>query len=200
MRHVICMNNVCRIYFMEIRKHGNKFVVVIGLEMKDWKKFILSYIWSSLLVVQILLVFVFGMNNRDRLQVVKYAGWIIWVLSVILGWLPIFILKRKGGVGKGKSYVHTSVLVDSGLYSIVRHPQYTAGILFSLALILISQTLIIATIGLVSIMLMYLDILNADKHEIQKFGDAYKRYMKKVPGTNFPLGVIRILRQKSGIH
>ena len=183
---------------MDSRKQGNTFVVVIGWKMKDWKKFILSYIWSSLLVAQILLVFVFGMNNRDGLQVIKYAGWIIWALSVLFGWLPIFILKRKGGVGKGKSYVHTSVLVDSGLYAIVRHPQYTAGILFSLALILISQTWIIAGIGFVCIILMYIDILNADKYEIQKFGDEYKRYMKKVPGTNFLLGVIRILRQKMG--
>ena len=166
--------------------------------MKHWKKFILSYIWSSLLVAQIILVFVFGMNNKAGLQIIRFAGWIIWALSVIFGWLPIIILKRKGGVGKGKSYVHTSVLVDSGLYAIVRHPQYTAGILFSLALILISQTWIIAGIGFVCIILMYIDILNADKYEIQKFGDEYKRYMKKVPGTNFLLGVIRILRQKTG--
>jgi protein-S-isoprenylcysteine O-methyltransferase Ste14 len=185
---------------MDSREQGNNFVLEFDMSMKHGKKFVLSYLWSSLLVAQILLVFVFGMNNMDGLQLIKFAGWIIWALSVIFGWLPIFILKKKGGVGKGKSYVHTSVLVDSGLYAIVRHPQYTAGILFSLALILISQTWLITAMGLVVIMLLYLDILNADKYEIQKFGDAYKRYMKKVPGTNFLLGVIRILRQKSGIH
>ena len=166
--------------------------------MKHWKKFILSYIWASFLVAQILLVFVFGIVNEDGFKLIFYTGWVIWALSVILGWLPIFIFKRKGGVGKGKSYVHTSVLVDSGLYAIVRHPQYTAGILFSLALILVSQTWLIATIGLVCIILMYMDILNTDKHEIKKFGDEYKRYMKKVPGTNLFLGVIRIMRQKMG--
>jgi len=164
--------------------------------MKYWKKYILSYIWGALLVAQILLVFVFSMNNQNGLRVLKYVGWICWAVSVILGWLPIFIFKRKGGVEKGKSYVYTSVLVDSGLYAIVRHPQYTAGILFSLALILISQTLLVAAIGLVCIILMYRDIFNADKYEIQKFGDEYKRYMKKVPGTNFILGAIRILKQK----
>lgn len=163
--------------------------------MKHWNKFILSYIWSSLLLAQILLVFVFGMNNKAGLQVIKIVGYIVWVLSAIFGWLPILIFKRKGGVEKGKSYVHTSVLVDSGLYAIVRHPQYTAGILFSLALMLISQTWLVAAIGLVCIILMYRDILNADKYEIRKFGDEYKRYMKKVPGTNFILGVIRILKQ-----
>ncbi len=164
--------------------------------MKPFRKFILSYIWGALLVAQILLVFVFGINNKDGLQILKYAGWIIWVLSVIFGWLPIFIFKRRGGVDKGKSYVHTTVLVDSGLYAIVRHPQCTAGILFSLALMLFSQTWIITAIGFVFIILLYTDILMADKYEIQKFGDEYKRYMKKVPGTNFILGLIRILRNK----
>ena len=164
--------------------------------MKLWKKYILSYIWGSLLVAQILLVFIFGINNKAGLPALKYAGWIIWALSVIFGWLPIYTFKIKGGVGKGKSYMHTSVLVDSGLYAIVRHPQYTAGILFSMALILFSQTWIIAAIGLGIAILLYLDILEADKYEIQKFGDAYKRYMKKVPGTNFMLGIIRILRNK----
>ena len=151
-----------------------------------------------MLIAQILLVFVFGMNNNAGFQVLRFVGWIVWALSVILGWLPIFILKRKGGVEKGRSYVHTSNLVNTGLYAIVRHPQYTAGILFSLALILVSQTWLIAVIGLVCMILMYLDIINADKYEIQKFGDEYKRYMKKVPGTNFFLGVVRIMRQKMG--
>jgi len=164
--------------------------------MKHWKKFVFSYIWGLLLVGQILLIFVFGMVNEDGFQIIKIAGYIVWVLSAIFGWLPIHILKRKGGVGKGKSYVHTSVLVDSGLYAIVRHPQYTAGILFSLALILISQTWLIAVIGLICMILMYLDILNADKYEIRKFGDEYKRYMEKVPRTNFMLGIFRILKQQ----
>ena len=150
----------------------------------------MSHIWG-LLTAQILLVFVFGMVNEVGLNVIKYVGWIIWALSVIFGWLPILTLKRKGVVAKGKSYVNITVLVDTGLYSIVRHPQYTAGILFSLALILISQTWLIAAIGLVGIILLYLDVLFTDKYEIQKFGDDYKRYMKKVPRTNFILGFIR---------
>jgi protein-S-isoprenylcysteine O-methyltransferase Ste14 len=141
------------------------------------------------------LVLVFGKFNEAGIDVVMYLGWVVWALSVVFGWLPILVLKRKGGVKKGKSYVATSVLVDSGLYSIIRHPQYTAGILWSLALILVSQNWLVAAMGLVVIVTLYLDILKVDKHEIEKFGDAYKRYMKKVPRTNFILGVVRLLRR-----
>ncbi len=166
--------------------------------MKQLKMHILSCIWGPLLVVQIVLVFIFGIVNEAGFDIVRYAGWIIWVFSVIFGWLPIFIFKKKGGVPKGKSFVHTTVLVDSGLYSIVRHPQYTSGILFSLSLILISQSWLILTIGAIVIPLLYFDIVMADKHEVGKFGNEYKLYMNKVPRTNFILGIIRLLIRRKG--
>ena len=162
--------------------------------MKQWRKYILSCIWGPLLVAQVILVFICGIFNEAGLDVVLYLGWVIWAISVVLAWMPIFTLKRKGGVKKGKSYVHTTALVKTGIYSIVRHPQYTAGILFSLALILISQSWLIAGISAIVMPLSYVDTLMADKHEIEKFGDEYKRYMKEVPRTNFILGIIRLLR------
>jgi len=164
--------------------------------MKQWKKYILSTTFGLLLIAQIILAFVFGKVNELKSDVMMWAGWIIWILSVILGWLPILILKRQGGVKKGESYVHTTKIVDSGLYSILRHPQYTAGILFSLALILISQNEYVTIMGIIAISLMYIDILKADKHEIEKFGDEYKEYMKRVPRINFILGIIRLLIRK----
>ena len=165
--------------------------------MKQHKRHILSFFWSPLLIAQIILVFVFGMVNETGLRVLQFAGYLTWVLSAIFGWLPIMIFKRKGGVAKGKSYVHTTALVDTGLYSIVRHPQYTAGILFSLALILISQTWLIGAIGLVVIVLQYIDIVMADKHLIRKFGGDYEAYMKRVPRSNFLLGIVRRIIRKN---
>jgi len=164
--------------------------------MREWKEFVLSCIWGPLLVTQIILVFVFGIVNEAGFAAVRYVGWVIWSISVVLAFVPIFVLKRKGGVRKGKSFVHTTVLVDSGLYSAVRHPQYTAGILFSLALVLISQSWSIGALGAATIPLLYVDIVIADKHEVKKFGDQYKRYMEKVPRTNFILGIIRLLRHR----
>ena len=167
--------------------------------MRQWKMIILSYIWGPLLAVQLILVFAFGLYDKAGIDVVMWIGMGIWVLSAIFGWLPILALKRKGGVSKGDSYVKTTVLVDTGLYSIVRHPQYTAGLLWSFALILISQTWIVAVIGAVVIALLYVDILIADKHELEKFGDDYRRYMRSVPRINFLLGIWRLLRRRKTI-
>jgi protein-S-isoprenylcysteine O-methyltransferase Ste14 len=164
-------------------------------KISHWREYVLTCIWGPLLVAQNLMVLVFGKYNKAGFDVVMYVGWVVWAISVVFGWMPIFVLKRKGGVKKGKSYVATSVLVDSGLYSIVRHPQYTAGILWSLALILISQSWLVTAMGFVVILLLYLDILKADNYEVEKFGEEYIRYMKKVPRTNFILGIIRLLRR-----
>jgi protein-S-isoprenylcysteine O-methyltransferase Ste14 len=164
--------------------------------MSHWKEYILSCIWGPLLIAQIILVLFMGIYNESGLRIILYIGWFIWIVSVIFGWLPIFVLKKQGGVDKGKSYVHTTSLVTSGIYSIVRHPQYTAGILFSLALILISQSWLILIIGAVVITLLYFDIVMADRHERAKFGEEYERYMKDVPRTNFILGIIRLLERR----
>ena len=161
--------------------------------MKQWRIYILSCIWGPLLVVQIILVFVFGIFNEAGFDELMYVGWMIWTISVIFGFLPIFTFKRKGGVAKGKSYVHTKTLVVTGIYSIVRHPQYTPGILFSLALILMAQSWLVLFLGIILIPLSYIDIVMADKYELEKFGDEYKRYMERVPRSNFLLGTIRLL-------
>ena len=159
--------------------------------MNNWKTYILSIFWVPLLIIQIIMVIILGKVNVMGMSYLMYLGWFIWLISLVFGWWPIFILKRKGGVKKGKSYVHTTKLVKSGLYSIVRHPQYTAGILFSLAMPLISQDLWVILIGITIIKLLYIDIWLTDKLEIDKFGEKYKEYIKEVPRVNFLLGLVR---------
>ena len=163
--------------------------------MENWLNYILFWIWGPLLIVQIILVFFLGVYNKAGLDILVYAGWVVWLISITLGWLPIYVLKKEGGVQKGKSYVHTKKIVTTGIYSVMRHPQYTAGILFSLALILVAQDWLVLVLGLIMIPMLYFDIIIADKHELEKFGDEYKHYMERVPRTNFLLGIIRRIRE-----
>ena len=149
---------------------------------------------SALIIAQyVLAFFVYKLPGLPALQ---WMGWGIWVLSGIFGIAPIFILRRRGGVAKGKSYVETTHLVDTGLYGIVRHPQYLAGMLFNLSMMLLAQHWLVILLGLISIGLIYVDIQAADREGINKFGDEYHEYMQRVPQTNFLLGMIRFLRKK----
>ena len=100
-----------------------------------------------------------------------------------------------GRVSKGKSYIHTTKLVDTGIYPIVRHPQYVTFILWAIAGMLLFQQWIVVLLGIPILPWTYIDLIRADKDAIEKFGDDYKAYMKKIPRANFLLGIIRQSRK-----
>ncbi|MEJ2558418.1 MAG: isoprenylcysteine carboxylmethyltransferase family protein [Anaerolineae bacterium] len=98
---------------------------------------------------------------------------------------------------KGRSYVHTTVLVDSGIFAVVRHPQYLSFILLSIFLILLAQHWLVTLIGIAAMVMAYAGIVpQADRANLEKFGDDYNRYMQRVPRLNFVLGIIRLLRRQ----
>lgn len=120
-------------------------------------------------------------------------GWGVMMLSALFGWLPILTFRRYGKV-QGAGYIHTTVLVDKGVYAIVRHPQYLAGILLNIALPMISQHWLVIPPGVVAAVSIYADIFNEEQGCLEKFGDEYRSYMSRVPRLNFVLGVLRVMR------
>lgn len=160
--------------------------------IKDKKNFFEMCILTILMALQIIFFIIFF--NYGKILVLRYVGAFVWILSAILGWLPIYTFRKKGKVLKGKSYISTTKLVDSGIYSIIRHPQYLAGILLSLAFIFISQHWVVLILGILIILILYNDMFRADKRNIKKFGKPYVKYMKKVPRANFILGIIKKLK------
>ena len=170
--------------------------------MKSFREFIhnlhpysLCCISGPLTVAQIILAFILRQPGSETL---RWIGWIAWCPSAIFGWLPIFALRRKGGVAKGKSYVHTTLLVETGIYAVVRHPQMgTAWLLMCIGLMLITQHWISIALGIPAMVLVYLDLLKADQRCIEKFGDAYRCYMERVPRVNFVSGIIQLIARRA---
>jgi protein-S-isoprenylcysteine O-methyltransferase Ste14 len=151
----------------------------------------LSCIAGPLTIAQIVLAFVLHQPGSEALSRI---GQVLWWAGAVFGWLPIFTFRRRGGVAKGKSYVHTTRLVDTGIYAIVRHPQMgTAWLLMCVALMLITQHWASVALGIPAMVLAYLDVLKADQRLIEKFGDAYRRYMERVPRVNFVAGIARLI-------
>jgi protein-S-isoprenylcysteine O-methyltransferase Ste14 len=169
------------------------------MEMKRIQNFfynlhplLLSSIASVLTVIQIgLAFFLYGQASAG----LKWAGWICVWISAIFGVLPIITFRRRGGVAKGESYMKTTRLVDSGIYAIVRHPQGgTAWLLINLGVLLIAWHWTSLVLGLASMVLVYADTFKADQDCIEKFGEAYRDYMQKVPAVNFLAGIYRFLQ------
>lgn len=155
---------------------------------------LLSSIAGVLTVAQIVLAFFL---HRPGFEALEWAGWICLWTSAIFGWLPIITFRRKGSVAKGQSYMKTTVLVDTGIYAIVRHPQNgVAWLLICLGVMLIAKHWSRVALGVPTMVLVYLDLLKADQRCIEKFGDAYRRYMERVPRVNFVAGIIRLVRRR----
>jgi len=144
---------------------------------------------------------IFGLillKDITQIEILAYIGVGLYVFSgMVFGMLPVFQFRKKGDVKKGKSYIHTNKIVKSGIYSIVRHPQYVAFILFAIAGMLLFQHWLIILMGIPVIPLIYIDLLKADERLIKKFGNDYKKYMKQVPRANFIIGIIRLIVNKS---
>jgi len=158
-----------------------------------------SVITSFLIFFQII-VGLYFLSTIQQVDLLAYIGVGLYIFSgLIFGMLPVFEFRKKGGVKKGKSYIHTTKLVDTGIYVIVRHPQYVTFMLWAIAGMFLFQHWVAILLGIPVIPLMYIDLLNADKDGIKKFGEEYKKYMKRVPRANFVLGIIRYFKRKNNI-
>lgn len=161
-----------------------------------YKDYVPVSITSILFIAQIV-IGVHLLSEITQIAIIAYAGVTLYILAgIIFGLLPVIEFRRKGEVPTGDSYIHTTTLVNTGIYSIVRHPQYNTFILWAIAGMLLFQHWIIILIGIPIIPLTYIDLLKADIDAIEKFGDVYNRYMNRVPRMNFLLGAIRQLGRR----
>lgn len=113
-------------------------------------------------------------------------GWIILGIGALFVVLSMLTLRGKG----------TSKVTDSGVYGIVRHPMYLGGLLMFLSHAFFGQNWMTAINTVIGVICCYLIILSGDQRNIEKFGDEYKAYMKRVPRANFLLDIIRHLRHR----
>ena len=151
-----------------------------------------------LLLAQIIVGVIYGtlFGPYLGLQILRYVGWIVLVVGVPFFFSPAIYFPKKGRPQEGKGVMDTTVVVDSGTYGIVRHPQILGCILLMAASILISQHWLSAIVGVPIIIWSYIEVPKEEKGLIIKFGEDYKRYMQKVPRMNFLLGIIRLLRRR----
>ena len=125
------------------------------------------------------------------------AGWVVWAVGMVLVMTPIVMFPRRGGVPKGRSFVHTTRLVDTGIYATVRHPQYLGGVLsIFVTTPLLYPHWLFGILGIAGAVILYWSTGEEEKGLIDQFGDDYRSYMQRVPRMNLILGFARLLRRR----
>jgi protein-S-isoprenylcysteine O-methyltransferase Ste14 len=144
----------------------------------------------------ILLMAITAVMGSGEIRILRMVAVMTGIGSLPLIFLPMYTLKRYGEVDEGESYMATKRVVDRGLFSLIRHPQYLGYILMGVTFALISQrwySVVLAALG----SLFFL--LHARQEETflrEKFGLEYADYVARVPGLNLLLGVARALRRE----
>ena len=158
----------------------------------------LAWLTFPLLFLQLIGGIIYGVlfGPSLGLQALFYVGWVVLVLGFLFTLPSLIYFSKRGKPVEGRGIMYTTVLVESGTYGIVRHPQFLGVVLMMCASILVSQHWLFVLIGVPLIVSMFYWIQEAEEHLIAKFGDDYKRYMQKVPRINFVLGIIRLLQRR----
>ena len=167
--------------------------------LKKWN----NVLWSTLITILGIVCFpanplvLTGVIATNSYLVLNIIGGIVWALGMVLVMAPILMFPRRGGVPKGKSFVDTTKLVDTGIYAIVRHPQYTGGIYaIFMTTILLYPHWLFGILGAIGTVVLYMGCREEDQRLIKKFGNDYVAYMERVPRMNFVLGLVRLIRHK----
>ena len=161
---------------------------------------LLEWLFVLLFFFQIIGGVIYGVwfGSLLGLQAFFYVGWLVLVLGFLFLLSSLIYFSKRGKPIEERNIMATTVLVESGPYGIVRHPQFLGAQLMICAAILITQHWLFALIGVYLLLSFVLSkwVQASEEHLIAKFGDDYKHYMEKVPRMNFLLGIIRLLRRR----
>lgn len=120
----------------------------------------------------------------------RIIGFILFLPAAFFVGSSFINLKTKGKPPTG--WEQTTVMIESGIYRIVRHPLYLGTALWAAGVMLVNQSVPTAIFGILAILCFWMASKKEDEFDVKKFGDGYKEYMRRVPRWNFLRGLRRL--------
>ncbi len=154
-------------------------------DVRDYPWLVVTFV---LVLTQILLTQVLPSQESAPLEYAAIGMFAIWIP---LEFLPFWHLQRYGKVAKGDSYMETTRVVDRGVFSVVRHPQFVAWLFFSSGWMLVTQHWVGTLVGTLALVAEVLNIRGADRVCVRDFGADYADYQRRVPMMNVAAGLWR---------
>ena len=124
---------------------------------------------------------IFGLFKFANLAYSPLAGWFGALLMA--GFLLLFYLSHKHLARNWSVSLEIRKdheLVDTGIYSKIRHPMYTSFWLWALAQFLLIPNWIAGLSGIISVAILYYGRIEAEEKMMrQQFGEAYDEYCSR---------------------
>jgi len=93
----------------------------------------------------------------------EIIGFILFIPSALLVALPIVTLERKGKTKTSASPLlapsDATIMLDTGIFKVVRHPLYLGTALWSVALMLVFQSILSVILGIIAIFCFWINVM-----------------------------------------
>ena len=137
---------------------------------------------------QLILFVIFVLLIIIDIFILKFSNKMIGTLSQMLA-IPLFLLFLLAGsyfifISHRIIFRETDKdveLVTRDVFSIVRHPMYFGSILLFFSFVILSNSVLALVVWILICVFYYFISRYEEKLLINKFGDKYKEYQKKVP-------------------
>jgi protein-S-isoprenylcysteine O-methyltransferase Ste14 len=153
------------------------------------------FAWLASATTVLLIIAVQFLPRGDH-QIVRIVGVVMLLMAAVFIFTPFYLLSKYGSMEAGKTYMQAEEVVQRGLYSIMRHPQYFGYMLLACGFTLLSQHWVAVLFTILSVAFYSRQAVEEEGYCLVQFGEPYARYLQRVPRFNFVLGVWRVLRGK----
>ena len=139
-----------------------------------------------------LTLLVFGLSSWYKMpvsEIVQFIGDILVFVAIALAIIALGTLKVRGKPEKGIE--DTKVLIEGTIFGVIRHPLYLGLMIWGISQILKIQSILATILGVTAIFCFWMAAKKEDEFNINKFGDGYREYMRKVPMCNVFKGLRR---------
>jgi len=142
--------------------------------------------WSDTGQIIFLIVFIIGMAS-DLFLFKLSESWqeiFPWYLRIAV-LVPLFLtacfFAQKAHNKVFREERKEPIVINTDVFAIIRHPMYFGSILLYLCFVILSFSLVATVIFIMVIIFYYYICRYEEKLLIEKFGNQYLEYMKKVP-------------------
>ena len=174
-----------RYYSYKIEKNSQRFSVrerVVEMIHAEGRIFAVLYFASSAYLLILLPLYLLFPSSFLLFQM-PFPIWLRW-FGVGLGFLSIpfllwvhYVLDEEWSITLKFQTDHK--LVTSGPYRRIRHPMYTALIVYELSWVLVSAGFLFFVYYVITVLLMIVRIPREERMMVEKFGEEYRSYMKR---------------------